>query len=139
MPDYFNKNSEKKSGPDYFKKDPTTKISKKHEKDVANRSGGRRVPGSGNIAGMPGDVSDPIFRRECKATKGGGTQIQAEWIKKISGEALAINKIPLIELRFEGQTEPTPKDWIMIPSIEFQRIIEKLQHLESPQQPNGQG
>ena len=125
MPEYFDKPS-KKVGPDYFKKEPTTKISKRHEKDVEKRSGGRCTPGSGNKPGIPGDVDDPIFRRECKATKGGGTQIQAEWIKKISAEALAVNKIPLIELRFEGQSEPAQKDWVMLPSIDFQELLEKI-------------
>lgn len=128
-PDYFEKPA-KQVGPDYFKKEPTTKISKRHEKDVEKRSGGRRTPGSGNKLGIPGDVDDPIFRRECKATKGGGTQIQAEWLKKISTEALAINKVPLIELRFEGQVEPASKDWVMIPAIEFQGLLEKIKRLE---------
>lgn len=121
---------EKRVGPDYFKTPPTKKISNKHEKDVAERSGGRRTPGSGNILGKPGDVDDPKFRRECKATKGGGTQVQAEWIKKISTEALAINKIPLIELRFEGQEDPAPKDWVMLPAIEFQILLDKIKKLE---------
>jgi hypothetical protein len=120
----------KKVGPDFFKKTPTKKIANKHEKDVAKRSGGRRVPGSGNILGMPGDVADERFRRECKATHGGGTSIQAKWVKKISAEALAINKIPLIELRLEGQQEPTPKDWVMLPAHEFQNIMDKLKKLE---------
>lgn len=124
-PDYFGKPSKKK-GPDYFKEDPTTKISKKHETDVAKRSGGRRVPGSGNISGLPGDVKDDTFLRECKATKGAGTSIQGAWIKKISHEALAVNKTPLIELRFEGQEPPAHKDWVMLPAIEFQALLERL-------------
>lgn len=129
-PNYFEKPPSSKEGPDYFKPDATKKISNRHEKDVAKRSGGRTTPGSGNIPGIPGDVSDDIFLRECKATTGGGTQIQAKWIKKISLEALVCKQIPLIELRFEGQMEPAQKDWVMLPAIEFQAILERFKSLE---------
>ena len=139
MPDYFGKPANEKTGPDYFKKDPTTKISKKHEKDVAERSGGSRTPGSGNILGIPGDVKDAMFLRECKATKGGGTQIQAKWIAKLSTEALSVNKIPLVELRLEGQVEPAPKDWILLPANEFQNLLSRINRLEDHQQPKSQG
>lgn len=116
----------KPNGPDFFKKDPTKKISNKHEAEVAKRSGGNLVPGSGNILGKPGDVRDDTFLRECKATAGGGTSIQAKWLKKISLEALSMNKIPLIELYFEGQEEPTKKSWVLIPSDEFQNILNQI-------------
>lgn len=131
MPDYFKPPKEdKKKGPDYFKPEPTTKISHKHEKDVAARSGGRTVPGSGNIKGKPGDVRDATYLRECKATHGGGTQIEAKWLKKISLEALVTNQIPLLELRFEAQVPPCSKDWIMLPALEFQALLEKIALLE---------
>lgn len=132
QPNYFDKDSPKKGGPDFFKKDPTTKISKKHEKDIAKKFGGKRIPGSGNISGMPGDVSDVTFLHECKATKGGGTQIQAGWVRNISTQALAKNKIPLLQLRFEKQEDPTPKDWVMIPVIDFLGLLEKIPGLNIP-------
>jgi len=125
-PDYFDDSDEEKIKPNYFKKDPTKKISNKHEKDVAERSGGKTTPGSGNIVGRPGDVKDDIFLRECKATHGSGTQLDGKWLQKISLEALVTKKIPLLELRLEGQKTPSHKDWVMIPAIEFQRIIEKF-------------
>jgi len=130
-PDYFNKpEKEKKAGPDYFKDEPTTKISKKHEKDVEARSGGKRTPGSGNIKGKPGDVTDNTFLHECKATHGGGTQIEAKWLKKISLEALVTGRIPLLELRFEAQEAPCSKDWVMLPAMEFQALLDRIKTLE---------
>lgn len=131
-PNYFDKESPKSNGPDFFKKDATTKISKKHEKDTAKRFGGKRVPGSGNISGMPGDVADTTFLHECKATKGGGTQIQANWVKNISTQALAKNRIPLLQLRFEKQEEPTPKDWVMLPVLDFLALLEKMPGVKIP-------
>jgi len=124
-PDYFNKESNKKK-PDYFQKDPTTKISKRHEKIVANRSGGRRTPGSGNIKGKPGDVDDATFLRECKATSGAGMVLQGNWFSKIFIEALSTKRTPLIELRLEGQKDPIPKDWVIMTSDTFQNLINKI-------------
>lgn len=132
-PNYFDRESPKSNGPNFFKEDATTKISKKHEKDTADRFGGKRVPGSGNISGMPGDVTDTTFLHECKATKGGGTQIQASWVKNISTQALAKNRIPLLQLRFEKQEEPTPKDWVMLPVMDFLALLEKMPGIKIPE------
>lgn len=123
---------QKRNGPNYFDKEPTTKISKKHEKDIAKRFGGKRVPGSGNISGVPGDVKDNVFLHECKATKGGGTQINAKWLKNISRQSLDLGRIPLLELHFAKQKEPTPKDWVMIPVIDFLGLIERIPGIDIP-------
>jgi len=131
-PNYFDKDSSKNNGPNFFKDEPTTKISKKHEKDTAKRFGGKRVPGSGNISGMPGDVTDTRLLHKCKATKGGGTQIQAEWVKNISTQALSKNRIPLLQLRFEKQEDPIPKDWVMLPVLDFLALLEKTPGIKLP-------
>lgn len=125
--------SKKPNGPDYFGKEPTTKISKKHEKDIAAKFGGRRVPGSGNILGMPGDVKDQLFLHECKATKGGGTQIDANWLRNVSQQATDIGRIPLLELHFAKQTAPSHKNWVMMPVLDFLAILEKIPGVQLPE------
>ena len=120
-PNYFNKVS-KSAKPDYFKNEPTKKISNKHEEDIEKRSSGKRTPGSGNIVGNPGDVRDDIFLREAKATHGGGINVDSKWLKKICLEALVTQRIPLVELRFESQKPPSHKDWVMLPAAEFDKV-----------------
>ena len=124
-PDYLGKNRSKQSGPNYFDRD-TGVDWKRHEKDVEKRSGGRRRAASGAAPGKPADTKDQDYLRECKSTRGAGMSISGRWISKITAEALALKKTPLIELRFDGQTEPTPTDWIMIPAIDFEELLSQL-------------
>jgi hypothetical protein len=123
---------QKGRGPNYFDKEPTTKISKKHEKDIAEKFGGTRVPGSGSFSGLPGDVKDNVFLHECKATDGGGTRIAAKWLKNISQQALDLGRIPLLELHFADQQEPASKDWVMLPVMDFLSLLEKIPGLDLP-------
>lgn len=124
-PDYLGKDRKRKIGPNYLDLDDGVDW-RKHEKDVEKRSGARRRAASGAAPGKPGDNKDEEFLRECKATKGAGMTISGKWLKKISSEALALGKNPLMELRFDGQEEPTPKDWVMIPAIDFEALLERL-------------
>lgn len=125
-PDYLGRDRENKK-PDYLGRD-TGVDWRQHEEDVAKRSRGNRRAASGATPGKPADTRDAVFLRECKSTKDGakGLSIKGEWLAKLASEALPLGKVPLFEFRFDGQTEPTPRDWVMIPALEFEELLERL-------------
>lgn len=123
-PNYLERDDSTRKKPDYLGRD-TGVDWRRHERDVERRSGGRRRAASGAAPGKPGDTRDETFLRECKSTRGAGMSISGKWINKISSEAIALNKIPLLELRFDGQTAPAPKDWVLIPAYEFTALVER--------------
>lgn len=123
-PNYLGKERSGKKGPDYLDRDTGVNW-KQHEKDIAKRSGGKRRAASGAAPGQPGDTKDMLFLREGKSTKGAGMSLNGGWLAKITSEAIALNKVPLVELRFAGQVEPTPTDWVLIPAAEFEALKER--------------
>jgi hypothetical protein len=114
-------------GPDYFGDvgKPKKANWKKHEKDTAARTGGRQVAGSGNQPGKPGDVRGTKFLRDCKATVRNRISLSAKTLKKIVNEALAVGRTPVIEVRLEGAEFPCPVDWVVLPSLDFDALVEK--------------
>ena len=52
--------------------------------------------------------------------------INGKWLYKIASEAIALQRVPLVELRFDGQTGPAPTDWVMMPAIEFEMLLEQV-------------
>jgi len=124
------------TGPDYFKERPDadapdyfqTKRAdwKQHEKDIAKRSGGRQQPGSGNKPGRPGDVVDTLCLRDGKATRSGKSiSVSASILATITGQALALGKIPVVEVRLESAEPPVPTDWVCLPAQDFQQLLER--------------
>jgi hypothetical protein len=113
--------------PDYFKSagQPKKADWKRHEKEIAARSGGKRVAGSGNQPGKPGDVRGTKFLRDGKATVRKNISISAKVLKKIVEEALALGRTPVIEVRLEGAEFPCPTDWVILPAIDFQDLVER--------------
>jgi hypothetical protein len=124
-PNYLDRKSSGSNGPDYLDRKDGVDW-EKHEDDVAKRSKGRRRAASGAAPGKPADTLDQVYLRECKATKGAGITIKADWLSKIVNQALPRGMTPLVELRLAGQEPPTPTDWILIPAQEFEILIERL-------------
>ena len=106
--------------PDFFKKEPTTKASQKHERSVAKRSGGRLVPGSGNKPGLPGDVGGRTYHRECKTTSKAGFVVSNVILTKVCKEAIAVDRVPLLEIELRGVKPPVPTQWVLIPAEVFE-------------------
>lgn len=102
--------------PNYFKPPTTTDISNQHEKDTASRTGGRRVPGSGNQLGRPGDVIGSEDFQELKATQKTDTRIQLSWLRKAAFQAMTQGKHPVVNMRFTKLSPPCPQDWVLIPA-----------------------
>jgi hypothetical protein len=112
-------------GPDYFKDcgKPKKANWRKHERDIAERSGDRRVAGSGNQPGRPGDVMGTRFLRDGKATVRKSLGISQKQARKLVIEAMNMGRIPIFEIRLEGAEEPVPTDWVVIPAIDFEEIV----------------
>lgn len=112
----------KKATPDFDKRNTTARRGLRHEKRISKRTGDNRVSGSGNKPGRPGDLRGDIFLREAKTTKGKGRMINGTELANIVKQALLLNKIPVMEICFEGQSMPVPQDWVLIPADDFDRL-----------------
>ena len=127
-PNYLNRDGKKnQNGPNYLDLDDGVDW-KSHENEVAKRSGGKRRAASGAAPGKPADTVDQSFLRECKATKGAGITLKGDWLEKITRQAISRGITPLLELRLDGQSAPTPSDWVLIPAQEFEILLERLRN-----------
>lgn len=124
-PRYLGDQPSQPRGPDYFKAPPTTDMSRKHEKETAQRTGGRRVPGSGNQLGRPGDVSGDRDLQELKATQKTDTRISLGWLRKVAFEAMTQGKQPIVNMRFTKLMPPCPQDWVMVPADFYNDLKKK--------------
>lgn len=124
-PRYFDDKPARPNIPDYLKPRPTTDLSKKHEKETAAKTKGRRVAGSGNQLGKPGDVIGAKDLQELKATdKVDETRIELAWLRKISYEALTQGRYPVVNMRFTRLKPPAVQDWVLIPAHIYDRLKE---------------
>ena len=123
-PRYLGDTPSQPNKPDYLKPAPTTDRSKRHEKGSAARSGKRRVPGSGNQHGRPGDVEGATDLGELKTTKKTDTRIQLSWLRKIAYEALTQGKEPYVEMQFDRLQPPCPKEWVLITAARYNELLE---------------
>lgn len=73
----------------------------KHEKKVARLMGGKVTVGSGNQMDK-GDVKTDEFRVECKTTKAASFSLREEILCKITDEALATDRLPMVNIQFEA-------------------------------------
>lgn len=136
-PNYFERPVEPPT-PDYFK-DAGKANWKKHEKDIAKRTGERQIRGSGNQPGRPGDTMGSKCLRDGKATArqsedgaketppnptAASITIREGWLRKLVLEALNMGKTPVIEIRLEKAQPPVPTDWSLIPSDDLQEMID---------------
>jgi hypothetical protein len=114
----------RRPAPDYFSGSdrPRRANSKKHEKDIAKRTGDRQVPGSGNQPGRPGDVTGKRFLRDGKATVGAGITLKADFFRNIASQAQDMGRVPIIEIRLEGAKLPVPSDWVCLPASDFDEL-----------------
>ncbi len=115
-------------GMGYGKSTPTMQ-----EDRVADRLGGKRVRGSGSSMYSKADVRDVLlegkecdveFLVECKQTMHASLSVKWEWLLKITAEADAVQKEPVLAIEIKGgKRDPRcDRDWAMIPV----RVLEQL-------------
>lgn len=113
----------KKTIQNVSKENTTGRRGNRHEKRIAARTGDNTVSGSGSKPGRPADIRGITFLREAKTTRGRGRTISGKELEKITMQALSSNKIPVMEICFEGQVAPVPNDWVLIPASDFDALV----------------
>lgn len=81
------------------------RISQHQEANTATRLGGTVQPGSGCSWKAKGDVKTDQFLVEAKITESASYRLTIETWKKISKEALAAGKIPMMRIDLAGSDE----------------------------------
>lgn len=99
--------------------------SKKQEKELATRVGGRLTPASGAFY-VKGDVRKKrIVRIEAKTTKNRSFSVTLEMIEKIEAAALPCDELPIIIIEFNDGHGRKIKEVAVCPSYVLQDIAEK--------------
>lgn len=93
----------------------------KSEDRAASMVGGRKTKASGACQHDKGDAKSKNYLLECKSTDKKSIALKTEWLRKISGEATAKNKIPLMFLTFEDLGPE--RDWVMMPKTLFEEVF----------------
>lgn len=88
--------------------------SEDQEKALASRVGGRVTPGSGCFMGNKGDVKSDDFLIECKRTDSASLRVTAEWLAKITKEAVEAGRFPALHFSLGGAPEAS-RDWVIVP------------------------
>jgi hypothetical protein len=75
------------------------------ERKIAKLLGGKRIPLSGSISFIPGDVITDRFLVECKLRGSSGRKqiaIEKSWLTKIEKEARSQDKVPLLIFKYKN-------------------------------------
>jgi hypothetical protein len=105
-------------------------ISKKQEKRIAKRSGGRRQPGSGSCDHSKGDVKADKILFECKTTNEKSIRVEKKWLIKISREASAQQRDPCLVASFPEMPSGIERDWAILPMKVLRCLIDKAEELD---------
>jgi len=68
---------------------------------------------------------------EMKRTIHSSLSVKAEWLEKISHEANGEGRIPALEIKIDGVTDPLVEDtWVMVPASVFAELNEEADILK---------
>lgn len=98
----------------------------RNERLVAKKLGANTRPASGAIEGMKGDMFTDTHVIEHKSTKGDSLGVKFDWLAKITREARASNKMPLLAINFTTETgNPLPNgEWVAMRLSDFQELMD---------------
>jgi hypothetical protein len=91
------------------------------ERRIAKLLGGRRIPLSGSLFSMPGDVITDRFLVECKLRGSSGKKqiaIEKAWLTKIEKEAKAQGRIPLLVFKYKNDKS----DYVVLNLKDFLKL-----------------
>lgn len=102
------------------------KSGRKSEKRLNKKLGGEQTPASGALEGAKGDIKKDDFLIEAKSTIHDSFRLDRRILCKISGEALRVDKIPVVCLSFvTGNGKPkVDGEWAMIKLKDFEEYID---------------
>lgn len=100
----------------------------KAEKHAGKRLGGRLQPGSGSQDHSKGDIKGLNFLVESKSTIKDSISVKAEWLKKISQEAIETSKEAAVIIQFvDGTGRVIPGfSWVAIEERVFRELVPNL-------------
>jgi len=110
-----------------YDEESTPKTVFAQETEVAEAVGGRRHTGSGASMYSKSDGSSSRYQIEAKQTKHSSMSIKLEWVIKITREAIARARVPLLSVRFLNigfKENGVESDWILMPLSEFKELYE---------------
>jgi len=115
---------------DYDGRDDAARLRKKvteQETDGAALIGGRRHRGSGSVEKLKSDASSDRWQQEAKQTSHQSFRLTVDVLDKITREARAQHKYPMVYLRFTNMErgKVAPDDWVVIPAEVF-TILESV-------------
>lgn len=96
----------------------------KQEKDAAKTFNGKRTIGSGNKPMHKGDIKSKTFLVEAKSTTSRSWTFKAEWLEKISDEAMGYSRVPAMHLHFDDVRSDCEKRWVLLPESFFKKMME---------------
>jgi len=100
------------------------KKSKKQEKRIAKKQGGRVQKGSGSVTFHKGDVRSAELLTECKRTDGETIRVDKKWLIKISREALGLTLTPALAFGFDNMPALVAQDWTAVPTTFLKSLID---------------
>ena len=109
--------------------------SKKHERRLAERLGGKRYAGSGNRRWSnhsrsestdKGDIATPTFHFEHKFTRADSLSVKQEWLKKVSDGAKMRFKDPGLIITFQDLQGHPEDEWVAMPLEVYERLMAKV-------------
>jgi hypothetical protein len=83
------------------------KASQRQEKHLARKLGGKVTPGSGAFGFHKGDVKSDTYLAEAKFTDSKEYRLTLRTWNKIKNEAYSVDKIPVMEIMLDQNSEPT--------------------------------
>ena len=101
------------------------KMSRKHERDLADWLGGRVVPGSGSSWSHDADVRAGNVLIEAKATDKKSYSVRDVVWRKLEKEALRVGATPLLAVRI-GEL-----DLAVLSMDDYRELMEKLEEYEN--------
>lgn len=100
-----------------------------HEKELADKLGGRRQPLSGALEAHKGDIKTEHFLFDSKETVHNSIIVQGADLVKITREARGEGKHPALVLTIGTMPATVEKEWVALPLTIFAEIMSKFASL----------
>lgn len=98
-----------------------------HERELADKLGGRRQLASGAFDGHKGDIRLDKFLIDSKETVGGSIIVSGKDLTKITREAEQDARAPGLVLTIAQVPSTVEKEWVLIPLSVFSEMVERGQ------------
>jgi hypothetical protein len=99
------------------------RASKRQERDLAKRVGGRATPASGAFD-LKGDVVSKHWRFEAKQTSKRSISLKADWLEKLADECIGDGRRMALEILFETTNFRSSRFYVL-DEITFQSLLDR--------------